>query len=176
MKNRYFSDKLSSLHGKHSLLLFGSLLFLYFLPLVINGQDSYITIRDNLDGELVLRVVLSRNNSVSVESGIEVVPQIMGGVPRSSMTSDLNIIMFLFRILNPFQAYLLNFILVHTIAFIGMYLFINSYLLFDQDPPPNSNILSLAVSFTFAILPFYTMHGLSVAGLPLLLFAFLNIA
>jgi hypothetical protein len=66
--------------------------------------------------------------------------------------------------------------LVHTIAFIGMYLFINSYLLFDQDPPPNLNILSLAVSFTFAILPFYTMHGLSVAGLPLLLFAFLNIA
>jgi hypothetical protein len=92
------------------------------------------------------------------------------------MASDLNIIMFLFRILNPFQAYLLNSILIHTIAFIGMYLFINRYLLFDQDPPPNSNVLCLAVSFAFAILPFYTMHGLSVAGIPLLLFAFLNIA
>ena len=162
--------------GKSFLLLFLGLLLLYFLPLIINGEDSFIVIHDNLDSEVAWRVVLSRDNESVNYSGVEVVPQIMGGIPRSNMISDLNFIMFLFEIINPFWAYAINHILVHVIAFFGMYLFTSQYLLTDQNRDVNSILINLGVSFAFSVLPFYTMHGLSVAGQPLLLYSYLNIA
>jgi Protein of unknown function (DUF6044) len=162
-------------HKQRLFSLFCGLLFLYFIPLIFNGKDSYIVIHDNLDSEVVWRVVLSWNNAIVNNSGIEVIPQIMDGIPRSYMISELNFILLLFKIFSPFGAYLINHIIVHVIAFIGMYLFTSHYLLTDQDQDVNYQLISLGVALAFSVLPFYTMYGFSVAGQPLLLYSFLNI-
>ncbi len=162
--------------SKYSFYLFSGLLILYFLPLIISGEDSYIVIHDNLDSEVVWRVVLSRNISSVNNSGIEVMQQIMGGIPRSNMVSDLNFIIFLFKAMNPFWAYLINHMIVHIIAFLGMYLFASKYLLPPKNQDENSKIICLGISLAFSVLPFYTMYGLSIAGQPILLYSFLNIA
>lgn len=161
---------------QYSFYFFCCLLILYFLPLIINGEDSYIVIHDNLDSEVVWRAVLSRNTSSVNSSGIEVVPQIMGGIPRSYMVSDLNLIMFLFKTTNPYWAYLINHMIVHIVAFLGMYLFTSQYLLSHKNQDANSKIICLGISLAFSVLPFYTMYGLSIAGQPILLYSFLNIA
>lgn len=91
------------------------------------------------------------------------------------MISGLNLIMLLYKLLDPFSAYLVNHILVHSTAFFGMYLFCCNYLLMDEIKNANHIFICFGVSLAFGILPFYDMYGLSIAGQPLLLYSFLNL-
>ena len=100
----------------------------------------------------------------------------MDGIPRSDMISELNFIMRLFNIFSPFYAYLINHIIVHLVALLGMFLFTNHYLLPKQNQEANFTLISLGIALAFGVLPFYTMYGLSIAGQPILIYSFLNIA
>ena len=71
-------EKIHPALRKHKSLILGSvLLLLYFLPLLINRENSYIVIHDNLDSEVAWRVVLTRNKPNLDLSGSEIVSQIM---------------------------------------------------------------------------------------------------
>ena len=142
------------------------LITLYYIPILILGQDGYIQIHDNLDGELMYRVFLSKLNA-------DYVPQVMNGLPKDTLFSPYNGVVLLFKWFKPFKAYLINDMIVHYVAFIGMFLLSSSHLIIKHK---YNYLISTSLALTFAIVPFYSIYsGLTVGGQPLLLWAFLNI-
>ncbi len=149
----------------YSLYFFSILLFLFFLPHLILAENSYITVHDNLD-HLPSFTVLARGNNLFNYGGL--VPQVMNGLPRAFLPNAYNVFTLLFALFTPFVAYMVNYIVAYIVAFGGMYILLSKYFRLE------SKFLVAGVSFGFAILPFYPTAGLSVAGMPILLYAVLN--
>lgn len=95
-----------------------------------------------------MRVVLANSGAYFHADGS--IPQIMNGMPRACLTNALDISNLLFLILPPFPAYLLNYLFVHTIAFVGMFILLRSYC------PCNGSLINAGISFAFGVLPFYS--------------------
>lgn len=143
----------------------------YFVPFLLLGNNSYITIHDNLDGEFVDKYLLVATGKALIFDGSEPIENIMNGLPRAALPSGLNVSVLLFYIFPPVWAYIVNYILVHVIAFCGMFLLLRMHFLTEDD----DYLTADAISICFFLVPFYTTHGLSVGGQPLLAYAFLNI-
>ena len=157
-------------YDKKYICLAVAIIILYLSPLFILGQKSNILIHDNLDIGVVGFKILSESGHIfgSLDATI---PNIMNGLPRNCLGSEFNVILWLYYLLEPFTAYIVNITLVHFIAFIGMYLLLKNHFLRDE----KHEIIVVGVALAFALLPFSPLFGLSIAGQPLALYAFLNI-
>ncbi|BDD10368.1 putative membrane protein YkoS [Fulvitalea axinellae] len=158
---------LSIFSKENRLFTFGlTSIILYYLPYLILGENSYIRIHDNLDGEIIYRILLSQNPGEKID-------QVMNGLPTFTMMSRHNVVVWIFKLFEPFTAYLLNDFFVRIIAFLGMYFLLKKKFL---DNGPYSETIATGVAVCFALIPFYSIFsGLTVAGQPLVLFAFLNL-
>jgi hypothetical protein len=144
---------------------FGLLLILsYYIPYFILKENSYVIIHDNLDSEFVYKVIASR---FPFEKKYDI---IMNGLPSFCLPSKISITQLFYYFLPPFYAYLINDILVKIIAFIGMFFLIDNYIFIKRH-----RYIIFLISFSFCVIPFYSIFGLSSAGIPLLLFCFLEI-
>lgn len=143
----------------------------YFAPFLLLGDKSYVTIHDNLDGEFVVSYLLVKTGKALTFDGSAPILNIMNGLPRAAVPSGLNVSVLLFYVFAPVWAYIVNFVLVHTIGLCGMFLLLRKHLLTEDD----DYLIVGAISICFLLVPYYTTYGLSVAGQPLLAYAFLNI-
>lgn len=143
----------------------------YFAPFLLLGDKSYVTIHDNLDGEFVVSYLLVKTGKALTFDGSSPIANIMNGLPRAAVPSGLNVLVLLFYVFAPVWAYIVNFILVHIVAFCGMFLLLRKHFLTgDRD-----YLLAGAIAICFFLVPYYSTYGISVAGQPLLAYAFLNI-
>jgi hypothetical protein len=142
---------------------------LYFAPFYILGENTPTLVHDNLDSNVVWFTTLADSGQLFGPMNATI-PQVMNGIPRNSFGSEFNVIQWLYLFFEPYTAYIINLTLMHFVAFIGMYL-LSRRILPDEDP----GFIAVGVSLAFALLPFWPSGGLSVAGMPLLLYAFLNI-
>lgn len=125
---------------------------------------------DNLDSVHVwYKTLIESGHLFSPNSSV--VESMMGGLPRSSFPSELNLTTLLFALMGPLGSYLLERGIAVVFAFVGMYLFVKDYLL----PKKDSFYINLSISTLFSTLPFWPYGGLSVAGVPLLVYSFLKI-
>lgn len=147
------------------------LLFMYLLPLFTTGQDLYIPPFDILDSVIVWYKILVESGKVFADS-MEIIPNMMGGMPRISYGSELSLTLWLFYIFPPFSAFVANEILLHTVAFISMYVLLSHYFLPKIFVGRATTIV--VSSLFFALLPYWSMGGLSVPSIPLALYVFLN--
>lgn len=147
------------------------ILSIYFLPFILLGDSAYFTIHDNLDGEYVYKHLLVMTGQIFNFSTEAIIPNVMNGIPRSAYPSGLNVTTVLFYFFESHIAYIVNHIIVHLVAFWGMFLLLKKHINCDD----LSVSLNLIISLCFSLIPFYTQFGLSVAGQPLLLYAYLNI-
>jgi hypothetical protein len=143
----------------------------YFAPFLLLGGRSYFYIEDNLDDEFVTNYLLVKTGKALVLDGATPIDNIMNGIPRGTLPSGLNVPILLFYVFPPARAYIVNFILVHTIGFCGMFLLLRKHFL----PKDDDYLLAGAISICFFLIPYYTVFGATVAGQPLLAYAFLNI-
>lgn len=146
------------------------ILSLYLAPFYILGDSTPALIHDNLDSNVVWYTILA-DSGQSFGSMDSTIPQLMNGMPRNSFGSEFNVIKWLFQIFEPYTAYIVNLTMMHLFAFIGMYLLLARCLL----PHKDSMFITVGVALAFALLPFWPSGGLSIAGMPLLIYAFLNI-
>jgi len=143
-------------------------ILIWLLPYVILGEDAYITIHDFLDSNVV------HENSV-ISMGFVGNPQgllpILDGVPCMKYMSliPLNIKVWLYIMLPTYWAIVLNILFVKVSAFVGMYLLCADYFFKEK------RLYSFCIALCFALVPFYVDYGLSSAGVPLFLYAVLNI-
>lgn len=147
------------------------ILVLYFLPYCIQWDNSYITIHDNLDSDVVWYSSITSSNDLFTISNSAVLPNIMNGIPRNSLPSGYTFVSLLFLLFSTYTAYFINFILIHCVAFIGMYLLLRDFIFNSTKQEFAINGISLA----FALLPFYGTHpGIAISGIPLLAWCFMH--
>lgn len=143
------------------------LLFVFFFPLVFIPNQALFLIHDNLDSNVVWYKCLAESG-LMFGTGNAIVDFTMGGIPRDCLPTEWNVERLLYYFFNAQLAYTFNYMLIHIIAFVGMRLLIKRHI---SQIPSIYNLVAIA----FALLPFWPSGGLTVAGLPLLLFALLTI-
>ncbi|WP_119864588.1 DUF6044 family protein [Clostridium isatidis] len=151
-----------------------SIVFIYVLPYFLLGENSYILIHDNLDSNVTWYKILAESGQYfgSYDSTI---PNIMNGVPRNVLGSELFVPRLLYLIMSPFWAYVTNQLLMRVVAYVGMVLLLKKHIVIKENKFIKRNIIIYGVAVCFALLPFWPSGGLSIAGQPLALYIFLNI-
>ncbi|GAB3962115.1 DUF6044 family protein [Spirosoma harenae] len=161
---------------KTYLLIAIGLLGCYILPYILLGEGAHLLIHDNLDSDFLYLYLLKITRTAFDFDLNTVIPNMMSGgpfqgIPRSAFRTGLNFEVLSFWLLPPYPAQVVNFAAVHGIGFWGMYLLLKKHIL----PEANWAFTRVAIAFLFALVPCYIVHGVSVTGQPLLLFAFLNL-
>ena len=139
-------------------------LFFYYLPYMILGENSYILVFDNLDSEIMNNVL-----------GAKYFFQFTGTIPEL-INIDVRAInvfapiqLIFYAIFPPLAAFMISDIIVRATAFVGMYLLMD--LIFKN----KYQFISIATAIMFSCIQFFTIYGLTGAGIPILIWAFINI-
>ena len=133
------------------------------LPFFILGKDCVIDVHEQLDGELVAYILGSRY----LFTGTSVFPEFLGGIPAQALTPPSYGTLVFFKLLSPLYAYLINQLFVTLIGFLGMY--------FWSVRLTGKKLISLCSAVLFSLLPFFTVYGISVSGIPLVALSFYNL-
>ncbi len=132
-----------------------------FLPYLILGEGSVFEIHDQMD-ETMLAYVL---NARHLFDGTDFFPELLGGINQSGMQPSAVLFIPLYRLLSPFAAFLLQYLIVCACGFFGMYACTREL--------TGSSILAVVAAALFALLPQQPVYGLSVWGVPLIYYAYL---
>lgn len=153
--------------------LFWAVAALLALSLVYAARSgaTYILIEDNLDTELTVPWLLTRHHVALNYDSATQVPALMNGIPRNALRPGLNVTVGLFAFLDPLPAYLLNQLLVRLVGLVGMYVLLRKYGL----PQPGNRGVAAALALAWAVLPAFSMFGITVLGQPWVVLAFLRL-
>lgn len=137
------------------------ILTLLFIPYFVLKGESYFLMLDQLD-DGVIKAVLRARHFFDADSGY--MPELLGGV---DIRNSCSITVLLFLLFKPMTALVINIWIVSVFAFCGMYLLLVRL--------TDHQVISFLTAGIFSILPFYATFGLSVMGIPFVLYAFINL-
>lgn len=146
-----------------------SLLTIYLSPYFINVDNSYFLVHDNLNSNVIWYSRIADQKYLFANNDVQV-PFMFNGIPRGCYPSEYNLYIILFTFFSPIAAYCINLILLHLVAFVGSILLLKKYFLQNV----NTSYIYL-IALCYAILPFWPSGQIGVAGMPLLLYALLNL-
>ncbi len=156
-----YDSRHPSCYGKVLFPVIGLVLVLLGnLPFFILGGDSVISVREQLDGELVGYILGAKY----LFTGTDFYPEFLGGVYKAALTPPSYGTVLFYKMFSPLTAFLINQAFVMIIAFVGMYIWGMKL--------SGKRFLSFCSALLFAFLPHFTVYGLSVAGVPLVACAF----
>jgi hypothetical protein len=147
-------------------IVLGSVLVVHLLPRLLLGQDSFVTIFDNLDSDLVYRVLTAKPGRLL--DGHAVVSEMVGGLPRWTYPSGLKLGSILFWLFPPFTAYVVLETVVATTGALGMWLLLRDHL-------PSRPVTRILIAIAFGLLPYFSIFELSVSGQALVAWALFNL-
>ena len=142
----------------------------YLVPYVMIGSNAHWMIWDNLDSSFVTYKVLLESGALFSPNST-IIEQFLGGVPRGTLPSEFSAFVWLYYLLGPEAAYIVNRIIQTIVGFMGMYLLLKQHVLKEG----GNKSIPTGVALCYALLPFWPFGGLSVAGMPVALYALLNI-
>ena len=143
--------------------LFFLLFAVVFAPFLVLGEGSVFDYHDQLD-EVMMNTVLTARH---LGEGVQVLPEMMGGIDASGLQPAALLFVPLFRILPEFWAFIVQYAVLFTVGFLGMYFCVREL--------TESNIVSLVTASCFCMLPEYPIYGASAVGIPLVIYAFYKI-
>ncbi len=138
------------------------LLAVTFAPYLILKEGSVFPVHDQLDETLMTYVLSARHLAAGSGAGF---PELLGGINASGMQPSAILFIWLYRFLSVFPAFVLQYLIVSGAGFFGMYGSVKEI--------TDSSILAVAAAGCFCLLPVQPVYGLSVLGVPLLLYCFL---
>ena len=151
-------------------VLFGSLIILIiYLPFIIIGQDSHIQIHDNLDCDFIYQHLLKQTGNLFNLSTDAIIPNVMNGLNASFIHSNFNFLNLFFLFFPSYWAYIFNAIVVRIIGFTGVWLLGKDYF------KSTDRITLFLISLVYALLAARSIYGITIFGLPILFWAFLNL-
>ncbi|MFP5105779.1 DUF6044 family protein [Neobacillus sp. C211] len=143
----------------------------YLSPLFILQEDAHIRVHDNLDSNLAWYKVLTRSGEMFGPVDAKI-PQIINGqLSRNAFGTEYSIIVWLYALFPTMIAYGLSQALTRIVAFFGMYWLLKKHFL----PGEKWLFLQIGTALAFALTPFWPSGMLSTLGMPLALWALLNI-
>lgn len=147
---------LLELVSSNVLFCVGLVIIVFFgLVYISLGENIVVAPHDQLDGEIFTYILHSKHLTDQVYY------ELMNGVPATGMQMAAPVLLVLYLLFPPVLAFSLATAAIMLIAYFGMSLLLSSFGV--------RSWLSVCVSFAFAFLPFYSVYGLSVMGVPLLL-------
>ncbi|MBC1368458.1 hypothetical protein HCJ72_08340 [Listeria welshimeri] len=158
---------------KHKWLIMAILLLvIYVAPLFILGGNSHVRIHDNLDSNVTWYKMVLDSGDYTAKVGTANIDQIMNdSVPRDSFDSEFVGIDWLYMIFSTPLAFAMSQLITRVFAFLGLFLWARDYLIKDK----KYHVPLYFISLAFALTPFWPSGMLSTLGMPLALWAFLNI-
>lgn len=129
----------------------------------ILGKDSIVTYHDQLDGEVLCYIYHAKYLFKD-----SLINELMNGMPKTSLTPPAPLFVLFYRILPPFAAFVVSQYFTMLLGFLGIYLLLTAWKV-NPLPAALSGIL-------FAYLPLLPVYGLSMYGIPLVLWAFISLA
>ena len=144
---------------------------IWVAPYFILGPNAHMRVQDNLDSNLAWYKIL--DNSGQLFGPLDAhIPQIINGhLQRNAFYSEFYGIVLLFKVFPPMVAYGMSQVLTRFFAFFGLYLLLRKYIIKDE----NFGWIRVGVALTFSLTPYWPSGMLSIMGMPLALWAFLNI-
>jgi hypothetical protein len=158
---------------KKLLILAVVIVLLFWAPYLFRGPNTHVKIFDNLDCHIAHTKVLSESGKAFSLNPNTKLDNFLNGIALSGVDSGFNVLTWLFMIFPPFTAYAINDLLMRLVAILGMVLLLKKYIIMPNVQEHHWIIIGAAACF--ALLPFYPAGGLSIAGIPLLLYCFLEI-
>lgn len=157
---------------KNSTAFYTGLLLLLVLhvPEFLLGDNSFIQVYDNFDGEAVIYSVLKHSKHLLCLNLDHNLLVFNNDIKTSYLPSSFNFINIFYLLFSSIWAFKLNALLVRIIAFYGVFKLMIEYFKIDN------TLLVIAVSLIFAFLPHYTIYGLSIAGQPILLLSYIKLS
>jgi Protein of unknown function (DUF6044) len=147
-----------------------AIILLYLSPLFILGENAHIRVHDNLDSNLAWYKVLE--DSGQLFGGVNsTIPQIINGLPRNALGTEFSGIVWLHTIFPTMIAYALSQSITRFFAFLGMFLLLKKHFLSEK----KYALITTGTALAFALTPVWPSGMLSTLGMPLALWAFLNI-
>lgn len=144
-------------------VIFGFGLFiifiLYFPILYLNG-NALLTMHDQLDGEVMSYVLTAKHWNENR------IPELLGGVMKTAVTPPAPLSVVWYSVFSPKVAFFLNYLVVAIVAYLGMFLCLKTIF--------KHKFIAVSIGVIFAMLPFYSVYGLSVMGQPLLVYAVIS--
>lgn len=150
-------------------IIYFIIFLLFYLPYFVLGENMPIRIHDNLDSNVVWAKLILDNNVVFGAPDAPI-PQALSGMVRGNVYGTYDFSIVLFSIFGMFWGIVVNKMLISLIAFFGMYLLLKHH--FTQNK--KDLFFAFGVACVYSFLPFWS-YSVSVAGLPFLVYAFLNI-
>ncbi|MBY0121336.1 DUF6044 family protein [Bacillus sp. S/N-304-OC-R1] len=156
------------------LLIFAFIALAIFVsPLYILGENAHIRVHDNLDSNLAWYKVLAESGMLT-GSVHAVIPQIINGqLSRNAFGTEFSLIVWLYALFPTMLAYAISQTITRVFAFIGMYLLLKTHLLKENNWI--HLLINIGTSLAFSFTPVWPSGMLSTLGMPLALWAFLNI-
>lgn len=162
------------LKNEQKLLLIAlTVVFLFWAPYLFQGQDIHVKIFDTLDSHIPHSKTLAQSGKAFNLDPNTRLENFLNGIPLSGVDSGYNVLTWLFMIFSPFAAFALNELIIRIVALLGMFLFLKTHVI-KQDNKEQFWLIAGA-ALCFSLTPFYLGGGISIAGIPLLLYAFFNI-
>ncbi len=148
----------------------GLILELAFLsPIVFKGENAYIRYHEVLDQKISRLKAMKDLDLLLSWNPNEVVETVHGGTLRGHMVSNLYVDTWLNSIFSSITSYLISFSLVHILAYIGMFVLLKTYIIKGE------TWIYTSIALVFSFTGFFEVYGITVAGLPLVLYAVLNL-
>ncbi len=147
-------------------------IFIYVIRFYNGTEKGYVRILDCADYEMVYIKQL-QDSGVLIPTDVKeletIIPEPMEGIPRYFYRTGLSYTYLFFSLLPPYYAYLIQDVLVHLIGIIAMFIFLKNYIIQDEK-------IAILVAMIFGFLNYQHIHyGITVAGMPLIFNAFLNV-
>ncbi len=165
-RNGFYSNIMKTnrlvLKTSHLFLLGILVVLLSFLPFLLLGIDSIVPYHDQLDGEIIAYIYRAK-----YLFGEEIIPEFLNGASSNALTPPAPLAVLLFKIFEPFSAYLILQFGGQLVAFAGMFLLAMKL--------SGNKWNALVVALLYAFLPFLPVYGLSQYGMPLLLVCILEL-
>ena len=162
-KTIYLYEKLKDFHFEYFGILFVLLILSPILFVTIrDGLGSAVfPVHDQLD-ETILSYVFGARFF-----GQDTYPTMMCGIPSAGLKPSSYLFVPLYLVFNVYLAFLIQHSIVIATAFFGMY--------FCNKRIHGNSLTALLSAFLFAMLPFWTVYGNAVAGIPLFLWCVLSL-
>ncbi len=153
-------------------------LILYFLvlmfPYLYDIPHIFTNLHDNLEIDMIRYILLSKNNAFFKPNDY-IIPEMMCGLPRLSFDSEFYYVPWLFYFFSPYQAYVINILIIHFVGFWSMYIFGKYLVNKNNDWVLFTGLTILSGTFSYLQEQHSLNLGLSIASSPFLLYSFLNI-
>ena len=171
VSTRFFLIMTKKLFLNHKTFWSGTiLLFLLYIPFFFFGENSIIIGFDNVDCDLIYKHLLKQSKHLFCLNPSHEIPIIFSEFKSTYIHSTFNFNNLFYFFFPTFWAYILNSFFARLIGYVGV------YLLLKVQFKLNNKVIILLLSLMYALMPFYSIYGISIMGLPLLYTAFCQLA